>query len=153
MAMVQTFEMSSFQLIAYYLMLMFLAFSIGVRQSRRILIIAGLIFANVALFNHLLSEKFDHQVTIFSSSGGTVALAETNNRYLILSDLPLKNYNITEKTALPYLANRNIQNYSVVALSNDYPTIKEVFLGTGMVAYHYVIAASVTPRRIASGDG
>ncbi len=126
MAMVQTFELFPFQLLAYYLMLVFLAFSIGVKQSRRLLVIACLIFANLALFNHLLSEKYDYQITIFSSSGGTVALAETDETFLIPSDLPLKNYSITEKTALPYLANKNIENYSVVALSNDYSTIKEV---------------------------
>lgn len=125
-AMVQAFELSSFQLIIYYLMLIYLAFSISVRQSRRILIISCLILANIALFNHLLTEKFDYRVTLFSSSGGIVALTETDKTFLVLSDLPLKNYNITEKTALPFLDNRNIQNYSIVALSNDYPTIKEV---------------------------
>lgn len=125
-AMVQSFEISSYQLIAYYLMLIYLAFSIGVRQSRRILIIACLIFANFALFNHLLSDKYDNRVTIFSSPGGLVALAETDQTFLILADLPLKKYHISEKTALPYLANKNITNYSVVALSNDYPTINEV---------------------------
>jgi len=125
-AMIQAFELSSLQLIAYYLMLMLVILSIDFKKSRQLLVITLLIFLNATVFGYLLSEKYDYKFTVFSSPGGIVAVAETDKAQLILSDLPLKSYNITEKTALPYLVNRNIKNYSIVALSNDYPTINEV---------------------------
>ncbi|MCP4705396.1 MAG: ComEC/Rec2 family competence protein, partial [candidate division Zixibacteria bacterium] len=125
-AMVQAFQITSIQLVAYYVILILLVYSMRLKKSRRLLIIAILVFSNMVVFGQLFSEKYDYKFTIFSSSGGVVALAETDKTQLILGDLPSKKYNITDKTVVPYLANRNIDKYSIIALSNDYPTIKEV---------------------------
>jgi len=128
-AKVISFDLSVFQIITYYLILLPGLLSINSKKFRRLLLILILILANSFLYCHLISNQTGDRFTIFSGPGGTVSLNESKTKQLILSDLPLEEYFITEKTVLPYLNSRDINDFSIITLGGDYQVLKEtVFL-------------------------
>jgi ComEC/Rec2-related protein len=112
-------------IILFYILLIMLSFSIVSKRARRLTLLYLFIAANGLVISGLMSGGEDSRFTIFSLSRGIVSVNQGPQSQVVLCNLPLKEYLVSEKIIEPYLANRQIKNPDLVALSVGHQTIKE----------------------------
>jgi competence protein ComEC len=120
------FQVTGIMVILYYVFLLFVSMSVYSRKARRLAILYILLVAIGAVSFGLLSNKYDSRITVFSVSRGMVAVDRSAHPQVVLSNLPLKDYLVSEKIIEPYLANCNIDNPNLIALSNEYMTLENI---------------------------
>lgn len=120
-----TARISGLPLILYYLFLVILSCSLFSKQARRLSILYLLLVANGFVILGAFAAKSEPSVTIFSVPGGIISVNRINRPQVVLINLPSKDYVITERIVEPFLAARQIRNPDIIALSGDYPTVRE----------------------------
>ncbi len=119
-------QVTGMTVLLYYAFLLLVTFSIYSKKARRLSLLYLLVTANGLAISSLRSEKEDYRFTIFSVSSGIVSVNQAIQPQVIFSDLPLKDYLVSEKIIEPYLANRGIKNPDLIALTEEYQTLKDI---------------------------
>ncbi len=119
-------QVTGITVLLYYTFLLLVSFSFYSKRARRLTLLYLLIAANGLVISSLSSEKEDYRFTIFSVSSGIVSVNQAVQTQVIFSDLPLKDYLVSEKIIDPYLANRGIKNPDLIALTEEYQTLNDI---------------------------
>jgi competence protein ComEC len=119
-------QVTGIMVILYYIFIIFASFSIYSRRMRRLMVLYLLLVANGLVLFGLLSHKYDYRLTVFSVSRGLISVCRAEHPQVVLSNLPLKDYLISERVIEPYLVNFDIENPDLIALSSEYQTLENI---------------------------
>jgi len=120
------YQVTGFTVILYYIFLVLVFISIYSKKTRRLALLYVLLIVNGLLVFGLVKAKDDGSFTIFSVSKGIVSVYRAEQSQVVLSNLPMKDYLVSEKIIEPYLANRGIKYYDLISLSDDYQTLRNI---------------------------
>jgi len=116
---------SGLVLVAYYIFLVLLSYSIFSKAARRLAVFCVLIFTNLFVLLSIPMEKHSDRLTILSTPGGIVSVFQGSRAQIVMSDLPPREYSVMEKIVEPYLGSLSIRPADIIALSLDYSTMRE----------------------------
>ncbi len=139
-AMLLSFRLPGIILLVYYVILAAVFVAINSKPARRVLVFMLLGTAILTIGIPALAEKEDVKIELFSISRGIIAVKQSFPEQVVLCNLPLKEYYIAEKIIEPYLQSRGISAPTIIALTPEYATIREVvyFAGKGLGREIYV---------------
>jgi len=110
-------------LVLYYVFLLLVLFAAGSARLRKVALVYFLVAANGLLVIGLVGRDQPNRLHCLPVSAGFVAVGEVVSPLVILSDLPAREYSITEEILLTFPVDR--EQYSLILLSNDYSTLRE----------------------------
>lgn len=120
-----SYRLSGPALVCYYLLLGLGTWSISSRSIRRLFVFAVLLLANIGMLLPLVKSDQAHSITVFSVSGGYVAINRFAQTQVVLCRLPLSEYSYSDKVIAPYVHNMGLHIDQVIALGGEYQTICE----------------------------
>jgi len=112
-------------LCVYYAFLVIISLALYSRRLRRVAVLFALLTANLILITGGGRAEKDRCFTVLSVPGGIVSVNRAGTTQMILSDLTLKDYSITERIIGPYLESQNIAPDKIFVLSTGYQCMKE----------------------------
>ena len=118
-------HISVIMLFVYYVFLVIVSLSLYSRRLRRAAVLFALLTANLMVIIGGAGTDDDQCFTVFSVPGGIVSVNRAGSPQMVISDLTLKDYSITDRIISPYLDSRNIDPEDIFILSTDYQCMKE----------------------------
>ncbi len=112
-------------LVVYFASLIMGVQALASLKARRLLVVVVLLIANFWAVCGLFESKDQNKLTVFSTPGGLIAVLEHNRAAVFLSDLPRKDYSITERVVRGYLKNAGFRAPVVIELSGRFASIME----------------------------
>lgn len=121
-------QFSTISVLMIYTLLLIAGSAIYSKFARRIGLIFLIASASFLMLLGLLKPTYDSHFDILPVSGGILGFYESSSSHIIISNLPQRDYNYSEKIIIPYLQNHQIEKANIVALSSERQTISEVLL-------------------------
>jgi hypothetical protein len=125
---------SGWALLIYYVFILLLAAALTSRRGRIALVLFLPVVSVVFLLTGIGTQKKLERFTIFSASGGFIMAHQCEQPQIVISRLPFRGYDYSEKVILPFMYNAGLRRADLVALSAGYQTIKETFTILGQEA-------------------
>jgi len=119
-------KFGGWMLAGYFVLLIGAVLGIARKWARRYTVIILLILANAYMVSAIFSGSKHDKLVVFSTPGGLMVLLDNDAPTLIVSDIPRKDYMVTDRTVLPYIRNEGFDSLKAVVLGTDYHTVSEV---------------------------
>nr|MBN2276703.1 ComEC/Rec2 family competence protein [candidate division Zixibacteria bacterium] len=126
------FQVSGVILGVYFILVTLVFFGLSSLRARRMAVLAILIIANIGLSAHLFASGRGKRMTIFPVPGGMVMVNHGPPAQVIMTDLIGRDYLISETIIAPYLNISRVDRPDIIALSDDYATVREAAFLTDM---------------------
>lgn len=109
----------------YFIILTIIILAVFNRAARRRGLIILLVVINLGLIRVLFASEAGPVFTIAPQSSGLVVVNHTGQGQLVLTDLKHRDYPVVQEIIQPYLKISRLPRPPVVALSDDYKTVRE----------------------------